>query len=257
MTRKLLGVLLTLVLLAGCCPGSAKADDAPVPPPPPAVTVLTLNVHGGGDRHGGGNKGAVKPVSKDVLALVAKYQPTVVGLQELCGKQHRDLRTKLGKKGYAAAFVNVKKDPSCNDRSKGNQAGIAIYVKGKIKTRYVWSLPWGKNPVGTTGRQPRRLLCVLPVGAKWRACVTHLSPHAPDVLNQATKVQEVLNRWAGPVILTGDLNLSKKWVDRMFPEHSNAGEGIDHIVSSKTASVIAVVDAPSSDHDAVFGVGIS
>lgn len=253
-SRLAVAVVATYALLAGCTP--AAADDVPpVPIPAPAgMAVLTLNVHGGLDRKGGGNLGNPARVSVDVLALVARHQPTVIALQELCGRQYRDLRTKLGRLGYSGTFTNTQRATGCNDRARGNQSGNGIFIKGRIQTRYVWSLPWGANARGVTGRQPRRLLCVKPLGQSWRACVTHLSPHDPDVSRQAAKVVSSISRWGGRVIVAGDLNLSAKWVRRLFPGYSAAGADIDHIVSTRPVEVSAVEAVPSSDHPAVVAV---
>lgn len=253
--RLTVAVVATLALLAGCTPAAAD-DTTPEPAPAPVVgmTVITLNVHGGLDRKGGGNRGVPTKVTADVLALVALHEPTVVALQELCGRQYRDLRTKLAKLGYSGAFTNTKASTGCNDRARGNQSGNGIFIKGSIQTRYVWALPWGANAKGVTGRQPRRLLCVKPVGETWRACVTHLSPHAPDVLNQAAKVASSIDRWAGRVILAGDFNLTSKWIGRMFPGYSAAGADIDHVITTGAVEVTAVDPVRSSDHPAVVGV---
>lgn len=254
-SRLAVAVVATFALLAGCTP--AAADDvtpAPVQTAPAGVTVITLNVHGGTDREGGGNRGVPTKVSADVLALVARHQPTVIALQELCGRQYRDLRTRLGRLGYSGTFTNIQTARGCNDRSAGNQSGNGIFIKGRIATRYVWALPWGANARGITGRQPRRLLCVRPVAQAWRACVTHLSPHDPDVSRQAAKVVASIGRWGGRVIVAGDLNLSAKWVGRLFPGYASAGSDIDHILSTGPVVVSAVEAVPSSDHAAVVGV---
>lgn len=240
---------LTLAL-TGCAP-SARADEpAPLPVVAP-LAVMTLNVHGGLDREGSGNRGRTTNVSADVLALVDKHQPTVIALQELCGRQYRDLRSKLARLGYSGAFTNTQRSSGCHDRAHGNQFGNGIFVLGHIGTRYVWALPWGANARGVTGRQPRRLLCVKPVGQSWRACVTHLSPHDPDVSRQAAKVVGAISRWGGRVIVAGDLNLSAAWVGRLFPGRQSAGVGIDHVLSSGAVAVVAVEPVPSSDHPAL------
>ena len=213
----------------------------------PATVVMTLNVHGGTDRKGGGNHGHTGPVTKDVMALVNANGPSVIALQELCARQYRDLRSKLGKLGYSGAFTSTRRTRGCKGAS-----GIGIFIKGKIQTKYVWALPWGKNPVGTTGRQPRRLLCVKFADRNLRACVTHLGPHAPDVLDQAAAVGERVSRWAGPVVVAGDFNMNPKWVARSFPEMDIAGVGIDHILSTRSVTVGATVPVASSDHPAQF-----
>lgn len=252
-------VALTVALLfAGC--GPAGADDL-TPTPSPVVpvvvaaplVVMTLNVHGGTDRKGGGNAGRVADVAADVLAVVVEHEPAVVALQELCGRQYRGLRSRLVKLGYAGAFTSTQRAKGCNDRKHGNLSGIGIFVRGSIQSRYVWALPWGANAKGVTGRQPRRLLCVKPRAEGWRACVTHLSPHAPDVLNQAGRVAAKIGRWQGRVVLAGDFNLNGKWVAASFPAYSVAGSGIDHVVSSSPGSVVAVVPVASSDHPALIG----
>ncbi len=248
LARILVAAVASLSLLTGCVP-TAAADDTPPTPALPAV--MTLNVHGGLDRQGGGNRGRPTNVTADVLTLVALHQPTVIALQELCGRQYRDLRTKLSRLGYAGTFTNTQASAGCSDRARGNQFGNGIFIKGAIQTRYVWALPWGANAKGVTGRQPRRLLCVKPIGETWRACVTHLSPHAPDVTRQAAKVVSAIARWGGRVIVAGDFNLSPKWIGRTFPGYSDAGEGIDHVISSTAATVVAVEHVPSSDHDAL------
>lgn len=251
LARILVAAVASLSLLTGCVP-TAAADDTPPTPALPAV--MTLNVHGGLDRQGGGNRGRPTNVTADVLTLVALHQPTVIALQELCGRQYRDLRTKLARLGYSGTFTNTQASAGCNDRSRGNQFGNGIFIRGRIQTRYVWALPWGANAKGVTGRQPRRLLCVKPVGATWRACVTHLSPHDPDVSRQAAKVVSSISRWGGRVIVAGDLNLSAKWVGRLFPGYDSAGADIDHVLSTGAVEVAAIESVPSSDHPAVVGV---
>lgn len=251
--RLLAALTLALTLtLSGSTP--ASADDTTPPPASSGLVVMTLNVHGGLDRHGDGNQGNPARMSADVLALVALHHPDVVALQELCGRQYRALRTKLARLGYGGAFTNTQRSSGCHDRARGNQFGNGIFIKGRIGTRYVWALPWGQNAKGVTGRQPRRLLCVNPAGETWRACVTHLSPHAPDVLNQASTVAGAIGRWQGRVILAGDFNLSAKWIGREFPGYSSAGADIDHIVTTGSVEVVAVQAVPSSDHPAVVGV---
>lgn len=215
----------------------------------PATVVMTLNVHGGTDSKGGGNHGQTAPVTKDVMALVTTNEPAVIGFQEMCARQYRALRSRLSKLGYSGAFTSTQKTNGCKGSS-----GNAIFIKGKIQTKYVWSLPWGKNPKGTVGRQPRKLLCVKPVGQTLRACVTHLSPHAPDVLDQATKVAESIGRWSGKVILTGDFNLNPKWVARQFPSLYAVGPDIDHVLSTVPVQLGATVTVASSDHPAQFGI---
>ena len=254
LARILVAAVATFALLAGCTPAAAD-DVAPDPmPAPTGVTVMTLNVHGGTDRKGGGNRGVPTEVTADVLALVAHHQPTVIALQELCGRQYRDLRVKLARLGYSGTFTNAQRSSGCHDRARGNQFGNGIFIRGRIQTRYVWALPWGANARGVTGRQPRRLLCVKPVGQAWRACVTHLSPHDPDVSRQAAKVVSSISRWGGRVIVAGDLNLSAKWVGRLFPGYDSAGADIDHVLSTGAVEVAAIESVPSSDHPAVVGV---
>lgn len=87
-----------------------------------------------------------------------------------------------------------------------------------------------------------------------RACVTHLSPHDPDVSRQAAKVVSSISRWGGRVIVAGDLNLSAKWVGRLFPGYDSAGADIDHVLSTGAVEVAAIESVPSSDHPAVVGV---
>lgn len=239
--KTIVALMLALALLVGCAP-AAKAESG-------QMVVMTLNIHGGSDRDGGGNHGSTK-VSTDILQVVSAQQPTVIALQEICGKQYRDLKKKLG--GYSGTFTNTKRQAHCHDKKHGNLSGIAIFIKGEIQTRYVWQLPWGANAKGVTGRQPRSLLCVKPVGQSWRACVTHLSPHAPDVLNQTDKVRSSISRWAGKVVVAGDFNLSTKWVDRSFPSYFSVGDGIDHVVSTSAVTVKVVVPVKSSDHPALI-----
>lgn len=247
-------LIVTLTLSLAACVGAPSTAEATPAATSAPVTVITLNVHGGTDREGGGNRGKTTAVSADVVALVVRHQPTVIALQELCGTQYRALRAKLAKLGYSGAFTNTQKASGCNDKRNGNQSGNGIFIKGIIETRYSWALPWGANPKGVTGRQPRRLLCVKPLGETWRACVTHLSPHAPDVLNQAARVAEAIDRWAGRVIVAGDFNLSSKWVGRSFPGYASAGADIDHVVTTGAVEVTAVDPVRSSDHPAVVGV---
>lgn len=244
----------SLSLLAGVVPAAAADEVIPAAPAVTAITVMTLNVHGGLDREGGGNRGKTTAVAADVVALVVRHRPTMIALQELCGSQYRALRTKLAKLGYSGTFTNIQKATGCNDKARGNQSGNGIFIKGKIQTRYVWALPWGANAKGVTGRQPRRLLCVKPLGETWRACVTHLSPHAPDVLNQAARVAQAIDRWSGRVIVAGDFNLSSKWVGRSFPGYASDGADIDHLVTTGAVEVTAVDPVRSSDHPAVVGV---
>lgn len=255
-TRVIRALILVVTLAVTAGPTACAENLEPAPQVVAAsdpITVATLNVHGGTDRKGFGNRGVVGAVQRDVLQLVAEYRPTVVALQELCGRQYRALRSSLGRLGYSAAFTTTTRSKGCNDRARGNQSGNALFVLGRIVQRASWSLPWGKNPKGTTGRQPRRLLCVQ-VDAGYRACVTHLSPHAPDVVNQSAKVAGVIGRWSsGRLVLGGDLNLNPSWVGRLFPSWQHVGEGIDHVLGSSSVQLVGTRVVPSSDHDALIG----
>ena len=116
---KILGLLLALVMLP---------QGAPAKLPEP-YAVATLNIHGSVDRHGNGNAGKPKAVTRDVVALAKQYQPRVIALQELCLRQHRSIRPALAKLGYKATMTYVDVSAGCNDKARGNKAGIAVYLK--------------------------------------------------------------------------------------------------------------------------------
>lgn len=241
---KILGLLLALVMLL---------QGAPEKQPEP-YAVATLNIHGSVDRNGNGNAGKPEAVTRDVVALAKQYQPRVIALQELCLRQHRSIKPALAKLGYAATMAYVDVSGGCNDKAKGNKAGIAVYLKtSKISWRKSAALPWGKNAAGTTGRQPRRVLCAQ--GKDWReiVCTTHLAPSDPDRAAQAAKARSVIAGWAKktPIVLAGDLNMSEAAASAAFPGLGIAGHRIDWALTHDRVALIAAAPVPSSDHPVV------
>lgn len=235
-----------LIAIAVACPPFTPSASA-------ATTneaVITLNIWGSL-----GNKGRTKDVTKDVVDLVKKNNPIAIGLQEVCGKQHRSIRTELTKLGYTGTFTKARVSGGCNDKAKGNAFGNSIYVRGKYTDRTRTALPWGKNKKGTTGREPRAMLCVTATANKTRYCTVHLSPHDPDNAKQLTKVANTLEPWAkkGAVVLMGDFNLSSKTAVKtvtFLKACTNPGR-IDYTLSTDTRTCSSV-QVKSSDHDAIL-----
>ncbi len=226
------------------------ADSAPV-----SVNVITFNVHGSVDRHGGGNAGSPTKINADVIALVKKYSPAAIGLEELCLKQHRSLRAKLAELGYVSSMTYARKSGGCNDSAKGNYFGNAIYLKA---SGFAWrdsiNLPWGKSPVGSTGRENRKLICGRGVRWGWKFCATHTSPSEPDRTNQISKVYAQSGAWANgmTIAIAGDWNISASELKTKMPGRIIAGSGIDLISSTIPVRFIAAEAQVSSDHPAVI-----
>lgn len=248
---KRLALLLATALTAGLMSTPHATTVAHADEPAAGRSVMTLNVHGGLDTNGGGNAGAPAAVLADILTLVERHHPDVIALQELCHRQHRAIRRALRALGYEAAFTTAHRSKGCHDKAHGNRAGVGLYVRGDIAGRASWSLPWGASDVGDRGRQPRRILCARVSGWDERVCATHLSPSDPDKARQVAKVGRILARW-DHVILAGDLNMSAGRVATDLPGYSAAGGRIDHVVASSPVELVAIEDAPSSDHDAVL-----
>jgi len=238
--------MVVIVALVVACPPLASPASAAEN----NNTVITLNIWGSL-----GNKGKTTKVTKDVVALAKQYKPIAIGLQEVCGKQHRSIRTELKKLGYTGTFTKTRASGGCNDKAKGNAFGNSIYIRGKYTDRTRTALPWGKNKKGTTGREPRAMLCVTATADKARYCTVHLSPHDPDNARQLTKVAKTLEPWAkkGTVVLMGDFNLSSKTAVKTvtFLKACAKPGRIDYTLStdSRTCSTVAVA---SSDHSAVI-----
>ena len=248
---KMLGALLCAIL--GIAP---LADSIPPydPPSQPVAghTIVTLNAHGSVDSKGGGNAGNPAPVKRDVLALAEKYKPDVIALQELCLRQHEVIKDALSGLGYVSTMTYARGSAGCNDKANGNHFGNALYIKApSLAWRNSVELPWGENAVGTTGREPRRLLCA-------RAdvdtiCVTHLSPSNPDRANQLVRVRSQLAAWgAGRFVhIAGDWNMNATNLSAGLPSYSIAGYKIDLIATTRSATLVATEAVPSSDHLAV------
>lgn len=229
----------------------APATQAEAAPSPPSIVTITLNVHGSKDRHGRGNGGNPKPVVRDILALVKAHNPDVIGVQEVCHRQHRAVRAELARLGYRATMTYTRASAGCDDRSKGNKFGNALYLKAtKLTWRKSYALPKPINPEGTTGREPRRLLCARATlkGAIWTSCVTHIGPHDPDLTRQANRVSEIVTSLPGNVNAMGDWNSKSPKVKVPY----RAGKGIDFVFSNRPVSLVTVADVPSSDHGAVI-----
>lgn len=243
--RLLAGIICALIM------GGQAGTAVGAPEPPEPLTVTTLNVHGSRDRHGGGNGGAVTAMRADILRIVKERKPDVIALQELCYRQHRALRTSLAALGYSATMTYTRRTSGCNDRARGNRFGNALYVKGPIKWRASHSLPWGASRVGSTGREPRRVLCAEVAGWGRLVCTTHLSPTDPDRANQARTVKRVVDVWAKgkPYVVAADFNQYRAPVLKWFGG-TVSGQGIDLVVSDR-ARLAGVDEVPSSDHPAV------
>ncbi len=250
MKTKFLVAAAIIMSLAGAAPAPAQAAVTP-------MTVMTLNVHGSVDHNGNGNAGATKAITADVLSLISGYHPTAMVFQEMCGTQYRDLRTKLATLGYAGAYSTARASGGCNDAANDNQFGTATLFLGSVGWKSTWALPWGDNPVGSSGREARRLLCSQPSGQSWRICVIHLAPGVtadmPDNLNQATEVNRIVTPYlTSKLIIAGDFNEKPAVVAQRFPRFIDAGPNIDHIVANSTVTVGATVAVASSDHPAQF-----
>lgn len=258
---KLLGLLFALVMLvpqggtlttpdpqpSGSAPGSVA--------PSTGFTVITLNAHGSVDRNGNGNAGDPAAVTRDVVALAKRYNPRVIALQELCLRQHKVIRAELAKLGYASTMTYADTSRGCNDPGGSNEAGVALYLKtSDIEWRSSHALPWGQNPVGTVGRQPRRIVCAR--GDEWleTVCTTHLTPGDPDRAAQAAEAARKVASWAAPAatVIAGDFNQSASSVAQHFPTFRSAGVRIDHVLSSGSATLLGSEEVPSSDHPAVI-----
>lgn len=208
--------------------------------PTPAV-VMTLNVAGGQ------NRGNPSRVTRDVLAVVNRERPDIIGLQEVCHRQHRDLRAKLAKLGYRATHTTTLRSGRCNDKAQGNRFGNSLFVRGGFQSRARTRLPWGANPAGTVGREPRAMVCVTTSGT--RVCNVHIGPRTPDRDRQIATVAAAVQGY-DDVILLGDWNAWPGQVRRHMPRLRTATEGIDHVFSTR-AGQARTYHVPSSDHDAV------
>lgn len=241
--KTLISIFIALCMLFGFMP---PAQAAPV-----THKVMTLNIHGAKDKHGNGNAGSSTKLLADIIPIVKSNVPEAIGFQEMCRKQFKSFETQLKKLGYYGTMTYVRSDPGCNDKANGNKFGNAVFMKGKITWRASYGLPWGKNKVGTTGRQPRRMLCATNA-ANWRFCTVHLTPSDPDRANQAKLVNSKMLSWGSKRVLAGDLNMGVSDVTKFFPSFDHQGARIDHVVTNGDASVVKTVVVPSSDHPAVF-----
>ena len=218
------------------------------------ITVMTWNVHGSVDRNGDGNAGEPKNLLKELLATAKAYKHTVIGLQELCYKQHRKFRTELNKLGYISTMTYVTESGGCNDKGEWNKSGNALYLlTSKVDWRSSTALPWGKNS-GTPGIQPRRILAARMKGSTKTFCVTHLGPGDPDRGEQAAKCREVMLKWdkLSDLILLGDFNMNAQSMATYFPEFYFFGNTIDLVGATTTTGVRAVVPSIYSDHSQVL-----
>ena len=242
------GVLLTVGLLTGVAPKASAVKP---------VTVMTWNVHGSKDRAGAGNGGDPAKLLPELLATVRKYKPSVIALQELCHRQHRKFRAELAKLGYQATMTHVDKSSGCNDKKEGNISGNSLYLRtASIAWRSSAALPWGINPVGTVGRQPRRVVAARMAGSPVVYGGVHLSPGDPDNTAQLRKALTSVQGWAkgAPVVLLGDLNRSGASAVALCPAGWTAtGNTVDQVLlSSGSAKVRAVIKSKASDHPQVL-----
>ncbi|MEO5949185.1 MAG: endonuclease/exonuclease/phosphatase family protein [Candidatus Saccharimonas sp.] len=231
--------MIIIVAIVVACPpfpptASAAASDS----------VVTLNIWGSL-----GHKGKTKDVTNDVVAIAKNNKPFAIGLQEVCGKQHRSIREALKKLGYTGTFTETRQSGMCNDKSKGNKFGNSIFIRGRYTNRTRTALPWGKNKKGTTGREPRAMLCV--TANKTRYCTVHLATRNPDRENQLTKIARTLEPWAkkGAVVLMGDFNVSSATPVKTitFLKACTTPGRIDYTLSTD-ARACSTLPAPSSDH---------
>ncbi len=220
------------------------------------MRVMTWNVHGSVDREGNGNKGNPAKLLPELLKTVKKYKPDVIGLQELCHRQHRTFRAELAKLGYRTATMTyVNPSGGCNDRKGGNKSGNALYFRTS-KTAPAWrasaALPYGKN-VGTPGIQPRRILGARVKGGL-ACCVVHLGPGDPDRAEQMARCVSVMKSWADldAMVLFGDFNMSAASLLEFLPGWQAAGNTIDLVASSQRCVVHTVIPSAASDHPQVL-----
>lgn len=219
------------------------------------MLVMTWNVHGSVDRNGNGNAGSPEKLLPDLLDTVVMYKPDVIGLQELCYKQHRTFKAKLAKLGYLSTMTYVNESGGCNDKAEGNKSGNALYLKtSSIEWRSSAALPYGKNPVGSVGRQPRRILGARMKGSPFVFCVTHLSPGDPDNAEQIKKCVSVVGKWQtkNKVVLFGDFNMNATKLNSYLPGYFIDGHTIDLVSSTNLCATKYLFDKQSSDHPQVL-----
>jgi len=238
-------VALTLTATPACADSTAGLESTDT------LTVLTMNAHGSTDRFGGGNRGRTAATSRDVSALVRKYRPDAIAMQELCGTQYAALRKVL--KGYSAIAGFARRSGGCNSTPVGNRFGNALLLRGALAWHKSTSLPWGKAANGTTGRENRTLACGRTKNSTTLFCAAHLSPVEPDRSIQAQRVLTLVKAWARSSkatgwVLAGDLNMRSAAAGRIFGPA--AGSSIDWVAGT-APRLVAAHAIGSSDHPAV------
>lgn len=175
-----------------------------------------------------------------VAAVINKYQPVVVALQELDSATQRSNGVVV--LDTLAALTGLVKSFSPSIDFQGGKYGVGLLSAEKPIGYQLFSLP---------GREEKRSLLVVEF-ADYFFCSTHWTLTREDRITSAHFVNQLLASLAKPVLIAGDFNavpdspeialMLEKWVMLNSPDiptipSENPERCIDFIFGSRTAGI--------------------
>lgn len=265
-TLTLASLLLVGVVLVGCSAAPAPTSRAPASPPTPgALRVMTWNVQTG------------EHDPADWVDVVARLRPDVVGLQEICADEVRELADRLRARGLdytavpgpvrpagaeATAPINAALGPACGTAPDAVAFGLGVLSRFPVTDPAVTLFPPDR-------RDEQRGYLTVRVALPDRRVLTVVTTHLglDGVADDQLRLLADATARDDPAVVLGDLNVdvddpALAPLSRAFTELDPDGRAttafgrLDHVFvrGLRVEGGSEVGDVDVSDHRPLVGV---